>query len=91
VLDAMRDFVGQRLGAKYIEPPQFDLEGSFAESDPTTPIIFILPPGSDPTGARVFGLVTIFHCHLVKLWIVYRVICGRFTEPFVGGLHTLSC
>lgn len=41
-------FVKQELGKQYIESPPFDLGGSLMDSLPTTPIIFVLTPGSDP-------------------------------------------
>ncbi|RNF27392.1 putative dynein heavy chain [Trypanosoma conorhini] len=37
------------LGKAFTESPAFDLEGCFADSSPTAPIIFVLTPGSDPT------------------------------------------
>ncbi|RNF08530.1 dynein, axonemal, heavy polypeptide 1 [Trypanosoma rangeli] len=37
------------LGKAFTESPAFDLEGCFADSTPTAPIIFVLTPGSDPT------------------------------------------
>ncbi|XP_037882003.1 dynein heavy chain 7, axonemal-like [Glossina fuscipes] len=42
-------FVSNELGEKYVDPPQFDLSASFADSHCCIPLIFILTPGSDPT------------------------------------------
>lgn len=32
----------------YVNPPPFDLQASFDDSNPKTPLIFLLSPGSDP-------------------------------------------
>ncbi|CAF1153972.1 unnamed protein product [Rotaria magnacalcarata] len=48
VVPAVQDFVRDHLGQKYIEPPPFDLSKSYQDSTCTTPIIFVLSPGSDP-------------------------------------------
>ena len=44
----IKNFVMNSLGKIFIESPVFDLKGSFADSSPTTPIIFVLSPGADP-------------------------------------------
>lgn len=36
------------MGAVYVDPPPFNLQASFDDSDPKTPLIFLLSPGSDP-------------------------------------------
>ena len=34
-----------------MSPPPFDLPASYGDSVNTTPLVFLLSPGSDPTGA----------------------------------------
>ncbi|KAK1936683.1 Dynein heavy chain 1 [Phytophthora citrophthora] len=46
--EAMQNFVAEHIGRRFIEPPPFDLAGSFADSTVITPIIFVLSTGSDP-------------------------------------------
>lgn len=47
----MARFVTDTLGARFTDPPPFDLPGSFRESSAATPLLFVLSPGSDPTAA----------------------------------------
>jgi len=44
---AVQQFVYQEMGKEFLTPPIFDIEKSFLDSSPGTPLIFILP-GSDP-------------------------------------------
>jgi dynein heavy chain len=44
----IKKFVKCQLGAFSIESPPFDLEGSLADSNNVTPIIFVLSAGADP-------------------------------------------
>ena len=39
------------LSHRYVEPPPFNLHACYADSSPTTPLIFVLSAGSDPTAA----------------------------------------
>ncbi|XP_008853923.1 dynein heavy chain 9, axonemal [Nannospalax galili] len=45
---AMRDFVEETLGNKYVVGRALDFASSFEESGPATPMFFILSPGVDP-------------------------------------------
>ncbi|CAD7689680.1 unnamed protein product [Nyctereutes procyonoides] len=45
---AMRDFVEEKLGSKYVAGRAPDFATSFEESGPATPMFFILSPGVDP-------------------------------------------
>ena len=51
VTPAVNDFVEKTMGRRFVEPPPFDLPGSYAESSCATPLLFVLSPGSDPTSA----------------------------------------
>ena len=53
LVPAIADFVCTSMGPKYIDPPPFDLSGSFAESSCTVPLLFVLSTGSDPTASLV--------------------------------------
>jgi dynein heavy chain, axonemal len=51
VTAAAQDYVVQHLSNDYVKPPLFDLTACYQESSCTTPLIFILSPGSDPMRA----------------------------------------
>ncbi|CAK9071077.1 unnamed protein product [Durusdinium trenchii] len=48
VVPAVLEFVAGKLGEKFVNPPPFDLAGSYADSNAMSPLIFILSPGADP-------------------------------------------
>jgi len=41
-------FVAEQLGQQYIEPPPFDLDRCYKDSNALSPLVFVLSPGSDP-------------------------------------------
>ena len=48
IVPCVQEFVKVKLGHKFIEPPTFDLAGSYEDSSCKSPLIFILSPGVDP-------------------------------------------
>lgn len=48
IVPSVQEFVKAKLGHKFIEPPPFDLAGSYEDSNSRSPLIFILSPGVDP-------------------------------------------
>uniref|UniRef100_K7FM63 Dynein axonemal heavy chain 10 n=1 Tax=Pelodiscus sinensis TaxID=13735 RepID=K7FM63_PELSI len=48
VYRAVTDYVTLTMDEKYVQPPVISFEAIFEQSTPTSPIVFILSPGSDP-------------------------------------------
>lgn len=48
VYNAVKLFVIETMGEKYVQPPVLDYARIFSQSTPTSPMVFILSPGADP-------------------------------------------
>ncbi|XP_042256267.1 dynein axonemal heavy chain 2 [Thunnus maccoyii] len=44
-------FIVNNIGSRFVEPPVLDMKAVVEESTSSTPLIFVLSPGVDPTGA----------------------------------------
>ncbi|KAI8435548.1 hypothetical protein MSG28_003843 [Choristoneura fumiferana] len=53
LIPLVQQYVVIEMGQKYIEPPPFDLEKSYNDSNCCSPLIFILSAGSDPMSGLV--------------------------------------
>ncbi|KAJ2945851.1 hypothetical protein O0L34_g4757 [Tuta absoluta] len=53
LIPVVQQYVIKEMGRPFIEPPPFDLEKSYNDSNCCSPLIFILSPGSDPMSGLV--------------------------------------
>jgi dynein heavy chain len=51
IVPAITSFVSSQMTPAFVEPPSFNLGACYSDSFATQPLIFVLSPGSDPTGA----------------------------------------
>jgi dynein heavy chain len=48
ISQAIQNFIVEKIGKQFIDPPVFNIGACFKDSSVVTPLIFILSPGSDP-------------------------------------------
>ncbi|XP_047365165.1 dynein axonemal heavy chain 3-like isoform X3 [Vespa velutina] len=53
IVAAVQIFIIENMDQSFVEPPPFDLQGSYNDSSNVTPLIFILSPGSDPMAGLI--------------------------------------
>lgn len=46
-------YIVEEMGTSYLEPPQFNLQESYDDSNCCSPLVFILSAGSDPMAGLV--------------------------------------
>ncbi|KAJ3395883.1 Dynein heavy chain 1, axonemal [Lobulomyces angularis] len=51
VTSGIQEFVAKELGQRFVEPQTSDVSALYKESNPTTPMIFVLSPGADPANS----------------------------------------
>jgi dynein heavy chain len=45
---AIQNFITEKIGKEFIEPPTFDLTACYNDSSNVSPLIFVLSAGTDP-------------------------------------------
>ncbi|NXK40473.1 DYH17 protein, partial [Piprites chloris] len=83
---AIKKFVEEKMGRKYVEGRSIDLSEVYKESSPSTPLFFILSPGVDPLkdvealGTRLDFTIENGKIHNVSLGQGQEVVAERAME-----------
>jgi hypothetical protein len=73
VYNGVKRFVMGKMGETYVQPPVLDYHRIYAQSTPTTPVVFILSPGADPqSDIQSLGQVLGFTVRVPARWAVGR-------------------
>uniref|UniRef100_A0A8C6XX21 Dynein axonemal heavy chain 11 n=1 Tax=Naja naja TaxID=35670 RepID=A0A8C6XX21_NAJNA len=96
IIYALRDFVEEKLGSKYVDGTRIDLAKSYEESSPATPVFFILSPGVDPlkdmetlgdnanfpfTQFQKLNRMQIHNIHLVVKWLgTLEILVDKYSK-----------
>ncbi|KAF5289736.1 hypothetical protein FQA39_LY03653 [Lamprigera yunnana] len=82
VVPGVAKYVVDNMGHAYLEPPQFNLEESYKDSNCCTPLIFILSAGSDPMS----GLIRFASDHGISKKFLLIVSLGQGQGPIASGM-----
>ncbi|EKX45970.1 hypothetical protein GUITHDRAFT_94428 [Guillardia theta CCMP2712] len=53
VVPMITNLIISEMGQRYVDPPQFDLKACYEDSNPVSPLIFLLSPGADPNASLI--------------------------------------
>uniref|UniRef100_A0A8C5X999 Dynein axonemal heavy chain 17 n=2 Tax=Malurus TaxID=55806 RepID=A0A8C5X999_9PASS len=90
---AIRKFVEEKMGRKYVEGRSIDLAEVYKESSPSTPLFFILSPGVDPLkdvealGTRLNFTIDNGKIHNVSLGQGQEVVAEQAMEVAAAEGH----
>lgn len=63
---AVSKFVTSKLGKNYVQPPPFDLNKSYMDSNATIPLVFVLSPGADPMASKFAAVAAPAFQHVAR-------------------------
>ncbi|KAB0793663.1 hypothetical protein PPYR_13283 [Photinus pyralis] len=82
VVPAVAQYIVDNMGQLYLEPPQFNIEESYNDSNCCTPLIFVLSAGSDPMS----GLMKFASDRGLPKSSVMSVSLGQGQGPIASGM-----
>ncbi|XP_045475837.1 dynein axonemal heavy chain 3 [Harmonia axyridis] len=82
VVPGVQMYIVDEMGQTYLEPPQFNIEESYNDSNCCSPLIFILSAGSDPMA----GLVRFAADKGIPKTKLFTISLGQGQGPIASGM-----
>lgn len=82
IVPAVQQYVVDQMSREFIEPPAFNLEACYNDSNPCSPLIFVLSPGSDP----MLGLLRFAADMRLKKNAVHTISLGQGQGPIAAAM-----
>ena len=94
-MNIFQHYITRHMGQSYVEPPAFNLLGSYNKSNCCSPLIFILSPGADPmAGLLKFAADQGYEARQLQnislgqhqVWLTGKPFATRLAQKMMGCL-----
>ncbi|XP_076164105.1 dynein heavy chain 3, axonemal [Ptiloglossa arizonensis] len=86
IMSAVQMFIIHHIGKCFVEPPTFNLQASYDDSNNVTPLIFILSPGSDPMA----GLIRFAENYGISKKNLMTISLGQGQGPIAANMINIG-
>lgn len=88
LIGCVKTLVTEKMGKQYVTPPPFDMGACYADSSSSSPLIFVLSPGVDPS-KEVFLLADQMHMNSPDK--LFSISLGQGQGPFAENAIREVC
>lgn len=82
IVPAVQAYIVEEMSKEFIEPPPFNLEDSYNDSNACSPLVFVLSPGADPMA----GLLRFAQDRKLKKNAIHTISLGQGQGPIAAAM-----